>query len=276
MERGKETLPLDGRDFQAIVRSLLQITATFDTTHQGYTTEDLEFFASSSEALLNKFWQERNPGKDRLIRERCRSLFVGVDREVLVAKICYLRSFLEEIGPRLGEGTSSSHTTQAPPANRFLQLGFGLGDLVYQRDPEKRLRIDDTLAFPKLETDIFSSRQKATYSNGQAPSFNGVEQTYSSDVYEFVSALNTLKKGDGWKEKALDDEEKLFPCAKCNMTFKRNSDLRRHVQIHMTKLPHVCHNCGKSFARKDALKRHSGTQTCKRNRENGTYLGNLT
>ncbi|ODV62881.1 C2H2-type zinc finger protein ASCRUDRAFT_31315 [Ascoidea rubescens DSM 1968] len=69
--------------------------------------------------------------------------------------------------------------------------------------------------------------------------------------------------------------DKLFICKFCSQSFKRNSDLKRHSKIHMKVLPHICQVCGKSFARKDALKRHGNTLTCKRNKENGTYLDNL-
>lgn len=58
-----------------------------------------------------------------------------------------------------------------------------------------------------------------------------------------------------------------FPCEKCELIFKRESDLRRHEKAHWLTLPHICSRCGKGFARKDALKRHANTLTCNRNRE---------
>ncbi|EHM99847.1 Met31p [Saccharomyces cerevisiae x Saccharomyces kudriavzevii VIN7] len=59
----------------------------------------------------------------------------------------------------------------------------------------------------------------------------------------------------------------LYSCAKCRLKFSRSSDLRRHEKVHSLVLPHICSNCGKGFARKDALKRHSNTLTCQRNRK---------
>ncbi|EGA62992.1 Met32p [Saccharomyces cerevisiae FostersO] len=60
--------------------------------------------------------------------------------------------------------------------------------------------------------------------------------------------------------------EKRFKCAKCSLEFSRSSDLRRHEKTHFAILPNICPQCGKGFARKDALKRHYDTLTCRRNR----------
>ncbi|CCC68332.1 hypothetical protein NCAS_0B02480 [Naumovozyma castellii] len=57
-----------------------------------------------------------------------------------------------------------------------------------------------------------------------------------------------------------------FQCNKCELYFIRSSDLRRHEKTHLSILPNICSQCGKGFARKDALKRYFGTLTCKRNR----------
>jgi uncharacterized C2H2 Zn-finger protein len=51
---------------------------------------------------------------------------------------------------------------------------------------------------------------------------------------------------------------KSFSCTACGSTFRRLPDLQRHYRsLHSDAKPFVCpHGCGKSFARKDALKRH--------------------
>lgn len=63
------------------------------------------------------------------------------------------------------------------------------------------------------------------------------------------------------------DPEERFPCPRCELVFLRSSDLRRHGKAHVLTLPYICSRCGKGFARKDALKRHSNTLTCERNRK---------
>lgn len=74
-------------------------------------------------------------------------------------------------------------------------------------------------------------------------------------------------------ESGDDGEEKKFPCQQCQMVFRRSSDLRRHERQHLPILPNICTLCGKGFARKDALKRHFDTQTCKRNRQKLLSIG---
>lgn len=63
------------------------------------------------------------------------------------------------------------------------------------------------------------------------------------------------------------DSEERFPCTRCELVFLRDSDLTRHEKAHILTLPNICSRCGKGFARKDALKRHSNTLTCERNRK---------
>ncbi|KAF7325694.1 hypothetical protein MKEN_00419500 [Mycena kentingensis (nom. inval.)] len=51
-----------------------------------------------------------------------------------------------------------------------------------------------------------------------------------------------------------------FPCEFCPLSFDRNYDLKRHVETHSGEKPYVCdRGCGKSFSRKDAVKRHQTT-----------------
>ena len=69
--------------------------------------------------------------------------------------------------------------------------------------------------------------------------------------------------------------DRKFFCAKCSMCFRRSSDLKRHEKQHLSIPANICSYCGKGFARKDALKRHMGTLTCKRNAEKELYSLNL-
>lgn len=50
-------------------------------------------------------------------------------------------------------------------------------------------------------------------------------------------------------------------CESCGLSFVRGHDLKRHKDTHSNAKPHVC-DCGKSFTRKDALKRHIFLKSC--------------
>lgn len=64
-----------------------------------------------------------------------------------------------------------------------------------------------------------------------------------------------------------DGTPRNYKCKDCGMGFKRSSDLKRHEKIHLKVPPNICPLCRKGFARRDALKRHVNTLTCKRNRQ---------
>ena len=66
---------------------------------------------------------------------------------------------------------------------------------------------------------------------------------------------------------AASDVPRNYKCSNCGISFKRSSDLKRHEKIHLKVPPNICPLCHKGFARKDALKRHVDTLTCKRNRQ---------
>lgn len=59
-------------------------------------------------------------------------------------------------------------------------------------------------------------------------------------------------------------------CDICGLAFVRGHDLKRHKDTHTNSKPHVC-ECGKSFSRKDALKRHIHLKSCRGEKPGGGY-----
>jgi len=58
---------------------------------------------------------------------------------------------------------------------------------------------------------------------------------------------------------SLVEDERKYKCGQCQATFKTNSHRERHMLIHTGERPFSCQICGKSFGRKDKLKKHVRT-----------------
>ncbi|VDB92007.1 unnamed protein product [Peniophora sp. CBMAI 1063] len=57
--------------------------------------------------------------------------------------------------------------------------------------------------------------------------------------------------------------QRPFACDMCPLSFSRQHDLKRHRETHSGEKPFLCNGgCGKTFTRKDALKRHQLVKRC--------------
>ena len=57
--------------------------------------------------------------------------------------------------------------------------------------------------------------------------------------------------------------KRTFHCNLCKFTSSRISSFNRHMKIHSTEKPHVCHVCLKAFRTVTLLRNHVNTHTGK-------------
>lgn len=123
--------------------------------------------------------------------------------------------------------------------------------------------------FPNLSNDIFTGSTNHP-SNPESSGWN-----FLLDKEGRHKQRSESPEADDYSDSPQETGDRKFPCKDCPMSFRRSSDLKRHEKQHFKIPAHICPQCGKGFARRDALKRHMGTQTCKRNADKNLYLGNL-
>lgn len=165
--------------------------------------------------------------------------------------------------------------------NGFQNFGNSPSNFVVPPFTENPLRNPpSSLDFPQFSLDIFKTTDEMSFSQLCTPSNQDDadnEGDIDDDSEDSQSEDEEMENEDGKRRggtnlptlnrNGSDEVRRNFKCSDCSISFKRSSDLKRHEKIHLKTPPNVCPQCHKGFARRDALKRHVGTMTCKRNRE---------
>lgn len=96
------------------------------------------------------------------------------------------------------------------------------------------------------------------YAASQSPNPNGVppgQQHSPHPQYPPTPAAYAQQQIDAAQFPA--SPQRPFSCDMCALSFNRQHDLKRHRDTHTGEKPFLCNGgCGKTFTRKDALKRH--------------------
>jgi Zinc finger, C2H2 type len=98
------------------------------------------------------------------------------------------------------------------------------------------------------------------YTHNRSPSLP--QQGYSSSVPSHPYGTHDSKNAPHAQLVVQDIQypaspQRPFACDMCALSFNRQHDLKRHRETHSGEKPFLCNGgCGKTFTRKDALKRH--------------------
>jgi len=101
-------------------------------------------------------------------------------------------------------------------------------------------------AYPTATTPPHQSGHMVAMSSGQYPAQVAFGQQMDGPSSQFPAS-----------------PQRPFSCDMCALSFNRQHDLKRHRDTHTGEKPFLCNGgCGKTFTRKDALKRHQLVKRC--------------
>lgn len=228
--------------------------------------EDSAFFQKAAEAIMVTSLNAEKV--DPTIRE-------------LLNRVKYVSTPINQNNQQFGQSNSNQIHEQINLASQRNNSNIGPNDGSGVIAPENKTILnyfDKLLSNPVQTSDSFANSSTTTALNSLIASTQQINYSSDSESRQKKRKIHSKRPQQGPNSVQISDsgddsEDKRFPCEKCHMVFRRSSDLRRHERQHLPILPNICTLCGKGFARKDALKRHYDTQTCKRNRQKLLSIG---
>lgn len=105
-----------------------------------------------------------------------------------------------------------------------------------------------------------SASNSARHQSSHSRSYSVPQPTFASPAYTYDDRAPTHQPD---MTMSVSDQQfpaspqRPFACDMCPLSFSRQHDLKRHRETHSGEKPFLCNGgCGKTFTRKDALKRH--------------------
>lgn len=101
-----------------------------------------------------------------------------------------------------------------------------------------------------------------THSSHHYPTSQSPNMSHAQDALSHYAAqMAYAEQMDPGSSQYPASPQRPFSCDMCALSFNRQHDLKRHRDTHTGEKPFLCNGgCGKTFTRKDALKRHQVRQ----------------
>jgi len=113
---------------------------------------------------------------------------------------------------------------------------------------------------PHSHSHSYSHSMSQPYTHSSSPPQHASAMS-ALPASQYPSALGYAQQGNMTQYPA--SPQRPFSCDMCALSFNRQHDLKRHRDTHTGEKPFLCNGgCGKTFTRKDALKRHQLVKRC--------------
>jgi DNA-directed RNA polymerase subunit RPC12/RpoP len=168
---------------------------------------------------------------------------------------------------------SACHLAAASPAAADTE------DCVHRRSPRGTSSGNSSpRSCSEMETELPATRKRKNYLRKSAEDLRGdapkkikqepicddvecAESVVTSCQKEGKSSPRSTKKGFTVSVTIIDtrmakDEDGVFHCPECDMTFSDSSNMNKHLRTHTAEKPFVCEECGKAFTHSNTLKDH--------------------
>ena len=152
--------------------------------------------------------------------------------------------------PAYYNNTSSNYPPSSPGNNHQMYPNMSMNFARPFQPVPPQSSVPQTAYHPHGYLNPYS--QSPSLSNPQAQGY-GAPGTGSEKEHYAIQVPQTI----GLSCEYSASPGRPYPCDLCALSFNRQHDLKRHRETHTGEKPYLCNGgCGKTFTRKDALKRH--------------------
>ena len=138
--------------------------------------------------------------------------------------------------------------------DRFLNIAkkFNLDGLVAPDDNSDNCKDEDFKASSKYYQE--NDYESLTLNEDTIPTPKIVKERSVKIPSQTFEANNS--EVDSKFEELVVNENNMWRCTVCNKTMKYKSDMKRHLESHLSGLSYDCQICGSTFRSVDSLRRH--------------------